>query len=96
MQFTLTTAVYFLFGIQDIRGSAGAQILVDAYRALCMAFYAIPINLPGFMWYKALKVGHAALALALESEAFRQMGPDVGARWFTVEHNSFGGMMRRR
>ncbi|CAM6107189.1 unnamed protein product [Calypogeia fissa] len=54
-ELTLYAAVYTIFGITHVRGSPEAQILVDAYQELSKAFYAIPINLPGFTWYTALK-----------------------------------------
>jgi hypothetical protein len=56
LQFFLGVAVHFIFGIENVRGSAEGQLLVEAYQELGKAFYAIPINVPGFTWYKALKV----------------------------------------
>ncbi|KAL3678928.1 hypothetical protein R1sor_021884 [Riccia sorocarpa] len=53
--FMLDVAMYFVFGITNLRGTAEAKVLVDMYRAIGKGMYVLPINLPGFTWYKALK-----------------------------------------
>ncbi|KAL2613951.1 hypothetical protein R1flu_025643 [Riccia fluitans] len=53
--FMLDVAMYFVFGITDLRGTAEAQVLVDMYRAIGKGMYVLPINLPGFTWHKTLQ-----------------------------------------
>ncbi|BFI40593.1 protein MpCYP707D1 [Marchantia polymorpha subsp. ruderalis] len=83
-ELTLNIAVYFIFGLTDLRGTAEAQVLIDMYRALSSAMYVMPINLPGFHWYKSLqarKVGCDYLKrLILE----RRREADQGVKQNTV------------
>ncbi|KAG6550821.1 hypothetical protein Mapa_007617 [Marchantia paleacea] len=83
-ELTLNVAVYFIFGLTDLRGTAEAQVLIDMYQALSNGMYVLPINLPGFTWYKTLQARKLGCDYLKKLILERRRESDQGVKQNTV------------